>query len=165
MLLRAKTSVLPRYPLRELLFESADDLETILHQELPTADILIHTAAVSDFSVSQTGGKLSSTRPHTLTLQPRRKIIDTVKKQNPNIFLVAFKAEAGLTDAQLIQSAKNKLRESRADMVVANHIDRPNQGFGTDTNEVFVVTKKGNVTRLSLAPKRIIAEQILNHII
>lgn len=161
-LLRAKTSVAPRYPIKELLFDTADDLETMLHQEVATANILIQTAAVSDFSVSQTDGKLSSTRPHTLTLEPRRKIIDTLKKQNPNIFLVAFKAEAGLTDAQLIKSAKSKLSESHADMVVANHIDRPNQGFGTDTNEVFVVDNRGKVMHVPLAPKITIAQTILD---
>lgn len=161
-LLRAKTSVAPRYPIKELLFDTADDLETMLHQEVATTNILIQTAAVSDFSVSQTDGKLSSTRPHTLTLEPRRKIIDTLKKQNPNIFLVAFKAEAGLTDAQLIQSAKNKLRESHADMVVANHIDRPGQGFGGDTNEVFIVTKQQAVTHVPLTSKREIAQKILD---
>lgn len=161
-LLRAKTSVVPRYPIKELLFDTADDLEKMLYQELPTADILIQTAAISDFSVSQTRGKLSSKTGHTITLHPRNKIIDSVKKQKPNVFLIAFKAESGLTDAQLIRSAKTKRMESHADMVVANHIDRPSQGFGSDTNEVFIVTKQQAITHVPLTSKREIAQKILD---
>ena len=49
-------------------------------------------------------------------------------------------------------------------MVIANHIDRPDQGFGYDTNEVCIITKDNSVTRIPLAPKRIIAEKILDAI-
>lgn len=162
VLLRSKTSVQPRYLIKEYVFDTADDLERLMKQVLPKADICFHVAAVSDFSIREINDKLLSKRPHTLTLQPRHKIIDTVKKLNPNVFLIAFKAEAGLTDAQLIKSAKSKLRESHADMVVANHIDRPGQGFGGDTNEVFIVTKQQAVTHIPLTSKREVAQKILD---
>lgn len=164
LLVRSSSSVKPRYAVPERIFETASDLEKILAKEVQCADILIHTAAVSDFTVEKITGKLSSISAHALTLTPNKKIVDSMKKINPKLFLVAFKAESGYTDTQLIQAAKQKLEKSRADMVVANHIDRPNQGFGTDTNEVTIVTKNKKVTHIALASKRVIAEKILDAI-
>ncbi|MBI5619981.1 bifunctional phosphopantothenoylcysteine decarboxylase/phosphopantothenate--cysteine ligase CoaBC [Candidatus Gottesmanbacteria bacterium] len=163
-LLRAKTAVQPRYPVSEYLFDTSDELEQLMEKHIPNVDVCFHIAAVSDFMVVGAKGKLSSQTSHALTLHPRKKIIDTVKKLNPNIFLIAFKAEAGLTDTQLIKAAKEKLKECQADMVVANHVDRPNQGFGVDANEVFIVTKQGDATHIPLASKRQVAQQILGHL-
>ena len=164
LLIRSSSSVTPRYAIDQRIYQTADDLEKILTKEIQTADILIHTAAVSDFTVKKIKGKLSSKSAHSLALKPNKKIIDTLKDKNPNLFLVAFKAEAGCTDSELVHTAKQKLAESRADMVIANHIDRPDQGFGYDTNEVCIITKDNSVTRIPLAPKRIIAEKILDAI-
>ena len=161
-LLRSRTSVQPRYPLNEYLFDTADDLEQFVEKHIRQADICFHVAAVSDFSVQATPIKFSSQRSHALTLLPRPKIIDTIKKQNPKVFLVSFKAEAGLMDDGLVDAAKKKLKESQSDVVVANHIDRPNQGFGVDTNEVFIVTKQGAVTHVPLTSKHQVAQQTLN---
>ena len=161
-LLRSRTSVQPRYPLNEYLFDTADDLEQFVEKHIRQADICFHVAAVSDFLVEKNPLKLSSQKSHTLTLLPRPKIIDTIKKQNPKVFLVSFKAEAGLMDDGLVDAAKKKLKESQSDVVVANHIDRPNQGFGVDTNEVFIVTKQGAVTHVPLTSKHQVAQQTLN---
>ena len=162
ILLRSTTSVPPRYPVKEHLFDTADDLEKLVKKCISQADICFHVAAVSDFFVEGSRGKLSSQKSHNLILQPRHKIINSIKNINPNIFLVAFKAEAGLTDTQLIKVAKGKLKEAHADAVVANHIDRPNQGFGTDTNEVFIVAKQGAAIHIPLNSKQIIAQKILD---
>lgn len=162
LLVRSSSSVTPRYAIDERIYQTADDLEKILTKEIQTADILIHTAAVSDFTVKKIKGKLSSKSAHALALKPNKKIVDDLKNKNPKLFLVAFKAEAGYTDAQLIHAGKQKLQESRADMVVANHIDRPGQGFGADTNDVCIITKDNYVLHCPLAPKRAIAEQILD---
>ena len=45
-------------------------------------------------------------------------------------------------------------------MVVANDVARENAGFGSDTNDVFIVDRKGNVTH-QMSSKREIAERIL----
>ncbi|MBI5449710.1 bifunctional phosphopantothenoylcysteine decarboxylase/phosphopantothenate--cysteine ligase CoaBC [Candidatus Gottesmanbacteria bacterium] len=164
LLVRSSSSVRPRYAIPECIVETAGDLEKILAKEVPSADILIHTAAVSDFTIKKVSGKLSSKSSHTVILKPNKKIVDSLKQINPNLLLVAFKAEPDCTDDELIAKAKQKLRESRADMVVANHIDRPNQGFGTDTNEVTIVTRDDRVTQIPLASKQVIAEKILDAI-
>lgn len=157
LLLRARSSVQPRYSISEKTFETADELEKHLDKE--RFDVCIHTAAVSDFSVTKTKGKLQSNKKYSLVLTPRQKILDRIKKKNPKAFLVGFKAEVGLTDEQLIEEAK----KLPADMVVANHVGLPDRGFESDNNEVFVITKK--VYHIQLQNKRVIAERIIDELL
>ena len=162
LLLRSNSSVKPRYNFKEKTFETADELEQILLKEIPTTDVCIHTAAVSDYSIQKIKGKLASDATHSIKLKPRKKILDQIKKVNPRIVLVAFKAEVGLSDKDLIKEAQKRQKESHADMIVANHVGLPNQGFESDNNEVFIIDHKQTVTHIPLAPKRVIAEKIID---
>ncbi len=156
-LLRSRTSVKPRYTIKEKVFETADELEKLLLKEIPSFDICIHAAAVSDFSVKKTKGKLSSDKKYSLTLSPRKKILDALKKVNPKIFLVAFKAEP--PDQELIEKAKKRMKESAADMIVGNRIS----AFGSDTNEIWIITKN-IVKHTGVKSKKEIAEKIIDEI-
>ncbi|EKD66902.1 MAG: hypothetical protein ACD_48C00681G0003 [uncultured bacterium] len=159
LLLRAKTSVKPRLDIKEKLFETADDLEKLLLKEIRDYDICIHTAAVSDFSIKNIKGKLSSDEKHTVILEPRQKILDQIKRVNPKIFLVAFKAEVGLSDKQLLEKA----RKIQANMIVANHVGRSDRGFESDNNEVFILGK--TIRHVLLSPKSVVSEIILDEIV
>ncbi len=165
ILLRAKGAVHPRFFIEAYEFNTTEDLEELMKKYSPTADIVIHTAAVSDFSVKQHIGKLDSKKQTTIELTPRHKILDQIKKQNPNTFLIGFKAEVVLTDEELVAKATQRLDESNADMMVANHIDRPGVGFGGDDNEVFLVTKREKPIHIAKTSKREIAEKILDNVI
>lgn len=162
LLFRSKTSVKSRYNLKEKLFDTAEDLEHLLLQEVKHADMCIHTAAVSDFEVTKAKGKLSSESVRSIELHPRRKILDRIKEVNPKIFLVAFKAEVGLSDKDLIKEAQKRQKESNADIIVANHVGLPNQGFESDNNEVFIVNRNNSLTRIPLDNKRVIAQKIID---
>lgn len=154
LLLRARSSVQPRYNIAQKIFETADELEKNINIE--RFDICIHTAAVSDFSVTKTKGKLQSDKKYSLVLTPRQKILDRIRENNPKAFLVAFKAEVGLSDQQLIEKAKML----HADMVVANHVGLPDRGFESENNDVFIVTK--SIKHIPLNSKRAIAEKIVD---
>jgi phosphopantothenoylcysteine decarboxylase/phosphopantothenate--cysteine ligase len=163
LLLRSQTSVTPRYGIPEKIFDSADSLQQLLKTEAPHADICIHAAAVSDFELKQkTSGKISSDKPLPLELTPRTKILDTIKSFNPDIYLVAFKAEWGVSDDQLVSIATSRLSHTNADLIVANDVGRSDQGFQSDNNEVFVITKSGNITHVPLAPKNSIADTVID---
>lgn len=164
LLLRSNSSVRPRYNLKEKIFETADELKHILLKEVPMTDVCIHTAAVSDYVIPKMKSKLASDRSYTIRLTPRKKILDQIKKRNPKIFLMAFKAEVGLSNKQLIKEAQKRQKESRADVIVANHVGLPHLGFESDDNEVFIIDKKQTVTHVPKSPKRIVAEKIINHI-
>lgn len=164
LLLRAKSSVKPRYLIREELFASSEDLLGLVKKYAKDYDVIYHTAAVSDFSVENVfKGKLSSKNALTLKLKPQVKIIDQIKKINPKIRLIAFKAEYISDKNKLVQAAQDKLKESSADAVVANDVSE-NKGFEVDQNEVYIVLPKGPVKHLPLKSKREIANQIVDYI-
>ena len=53
--------------------------------------------------------------------------------------IVGFAAESG----NLEEYAKEKLLAKGADLIVANPIGRPDAGFGSETNQVTVITRQG----------------------
>ncbi len=162
LLLRSTTSTAPRLALTEEVFDTAERLETLMKKYCPAFDIAIHAAAVADFSIkNRRAGKTSSKTPLALELEPRKKILESIKTYNPNIFLVAFKAEWNVSNQNLTHLAKERLGKANADLIVANDVGRPNQGFQSDDNEVFVIDKRGRVTHLAKAHKSIIAQQIV----
>jgi phosphopantothenoylcysteine decarboxylase/phosphopantothenate--cysteine ligase len=99
-----------------------------------------------------------------LKLEPTPKIIDIVKKISPKIFLVPFKAEYNVSNEELIENAFKRLKEAKADLIVANDVARKGVGFGTETNEIFIVNKKGKVVHVPLTTKRESAKKVLDAI-
>ncbi len=163
LILRAKSSVAPRFPLKEKLFETAEELKLLLQQEAQSYDICFHAAAVSDYGVKEAyHGKLSSKESITLTLLPREKILRKIKEYNPHIFLIAFKAAWDVSEEQLLALAKETLQQSHADVVIANDVGKKDRGFDVDTNEVYLITQQGKQEKISLASKKLIAENILD---
>jgi phosphopantothenoylcysteine decarboxylase/phosphopantothenate--cysteine ligase len=75
---------------------------------------------------------------------------------------VAFRAEYKLPKKELIESAYKRLEEAKADLIVVNDVGKKEVGFGTDTNEVFIVDKKKNTVHVHLAKKREVAKKILD---
>lgn len=162
-LLRSKTAVNPRYKVTEKIFETAEELETLMQKEVTSADICFHVAAVSDYSVMQPlRGKTSSSRPLPLELTPKAKILDKIKKHNSGVFLVAFKAEWNVSETKLQEIAKKRLAKAHADMIVANDIGKKHRGFQSDTNEVYILTPDKDTIYIPLASKRIIADRLVD---
>lgn len=162
-LLRSRSSVSPRYLIPQETFETGDELERLIKKHVKKYDIMFHVAAVSDFvPVKTLRGKIASETGITLKLRPRRKIVDHIKQLNPKIKLIVFKADWGLAEDEVPSIARKKLKESNADAIVVNDVKRIDRGFGTDTNEVFVVTKSGSKIKIPLASKQDIARGIID---
>lgn len=165
LLLRAKSSVTPRYLITEEVFETADELAEVIENKISDCDMFFHVAAVSDFQIAgAVDGKISSKKTFNLKLKPREKILDNLKKLNPKMFLVAFKAEHGLSEPELTKSAYKRLGESNADVIVANDISRSDRGFQADMNEVYVVLKNGKYHKIPLSSKREVALELVDFV-
>ena len=125
--------------------------------------IAILSAAAADYGLKERKMiKTPSGREGwNLELRPAPKIIERVKKEDPEVFLIGFKAEFDVSDEELVERASRRMVEVGMDMVVANDVARDNVGFGTDTNEVFIINRKGNVTHIKLKSKREIACRLL----
>jgi phosphopantothenoylcysteine decarboxylase/phosphopantothenate--cysteine ligase len=128
-------------------------------------DVVIATAAVGDWALDhQYDHKVSTRRTPELvvTLRPTPKIIDEIKTISPQAFLVAFRAEHKLSNEELIQSAYDRLKRSKADLIAANDVGRTGVGFTVDTNEVFIVDGNRNVVHIPLTTKREVAKRLLD---
>ncbi len=165
ILIKGAHAVDIRYPLDERKIITAKDLHDSIIDALKHADIVIHAAAVSDFTVNSAAGKIRSTDPLHLELLPTTKILENIKKWKKKVFLVGFKAEHGLSQKEIVERAHELLRSANADLIVANDVGKQGRGFDVDTNEVFIVDGKKRVKHIALADKRIVADRILDAVV
>lgn len=123
---------------RFIPYKSYDELYSIMKEEITTGnyDVIIHSAAVSDYYVSgvltQPGGdyldtskKVSSSHDTLyLELKKTRKIVDDIRYLwGFNGTLVKFKLQVGLNDEELLEIARKSMADSNADFIVANCLE------------------------------------------
>lgn len=105
--------------------ETIDDLLTVVQQTVKGKpfNAIIHAMAVLDYiPENQSSGKMLSNQDKlTVTFLRTPKVIKLIRTLWPQAYLVGFKLEVGLSDAELIARAYTSLQENRADLVVANN--------------------------------------------
>jgi len=103
-------------------------------------DVVILAAAASDYTVERFNhSKIKSSKKSlVIKLKQAPKIIDYIKKWQKDVFLVGFKAETNLSKKKLEESARKKMKESKADLIVANDIGTRYQK-NPDFNEIILV--------------------------
>ena len=107
-------------------------------------DIAIMSAAASDYVVKNTtSSKIKSDKKEiNVKLVRAPKIIDLIKNKQKDIFLVGFKAETDISKKELVNSAKKKLKESNANLIIANDIGRK-YNKDTNFNEIIIIDSNG----------------------
>ena len=104
-------------------FQLFDELEKLLGSEVKKKyRIVIHAAAVSDYRVKKLARKKirSGVAQLSLELTPTRKLINMIKKKNPDICLIGFKWESRLSPA-IVKRASHKLfQDAACDLVIVN---------------------------------------------
>lgn len=127
--------------------------ETISALKKIKADICVLTGAPADFGIKKERGKISSKKPLMLELIPLKKISEVARRMCKK--MVLFKAESNVSDGELKNKARKKLLESRADFIVANDVTRRGAGFGAETNEVVIISKKGEIEKMKSSKRKI----------
>ncbi len=141
--------------------ETSSEMNDVILDLISDFDIFISTAAVSDFEFKQKDDKkIDSNSSLFLNLKPTTKIIRQVKKINPDIFLVGFKAEFNISKDDIISCARKQIEAAGTDLVIANDISKNECHFGSDNNEVLIVDE--DVISLPLASKKEIAKKIFD---
>lgn len=127
-------------------------------------DIAIMSAAASDYVVKNaTSSKIKSDKKEiSVKLTRAPKIIDVVKSKQKDIFLVGFKAETDISKRELVNRAKKKLKQSNADMIIANDIGRK-YNKDTNYNEIIIVDSKG-ITNIPRTKKEKLSKIICKNI-
>ena len=160
-LIRTKGSV-PSFVENQIEVETVEEMLEAIESELTAKkyNVVVLAAAVSDFRVKEKADvKIKSGRELTLELEPTPKIIDRVKKLQPDVFLVGFKAETGLSEDELIEAARKQIERAGSDLVVANTIE----AFGSEENEVLLVGRNF-IRKLPKMSKRELAERLWEEI-
>jgi phosphopantothenoylcysteine decarboxylase/phosphopantothenate--cysteine ligase len=129
-------------------------------------DAAILSAAASDWGPAEmVMEKIPSDQGEwVLRLKALPKVIAQVKKVEPKVLLVGFKAEYNISEEELIQRSHKRLKEMGMDLIVANDVSQEKRGFNVDTNEVYVIDKKGDVLHVPLTTKREIATKLLDKV-
>jgi phosphopantothenoylcysteine decarboxylase/phosphopantothenate--cysteine ligase len=139
---------------------SARDLEAAVVPRMDSVDAIIMAAAVADYRPAERSESKIKKRDGELSLVLVRnpdvlKALGERRKSGRPI-LVGFAVE---TD-NLAHAAREKLREKRCDLIVAN---LASVGFGGEDNEVILVDATGD-TALPRATKGVIADRILDRV-
>lgn len=142
--------------------ETGKQMNDVILDAISDYDIFISAAAVSDFEFRKRDNKIDSSSSLFLNLKPTTKIIRQIKKINPDIFLVGFKAEFNISRDDIINCAKKQIDDAGTDLVIANDISHDGCHFGSDNNEVLIVDGSGEVLPVSLASKKEIANAIFD---
>ena len=133
-------------------FETTGDLVALSDSLL--ADICIVPAAISDFTTKKAKGKIPSRDGAiTLELSPTPKVLPALRKGAK--VLVGFKAEAGVTAADLKSRAVALMKEVGLDLVVANDVARVARG----KTAILIVNRNGE-TEAFEGSKSLAAEKI-----
>lgn len=141
--------------------ETGSEMNDVILDLISDFDIFISTAAVSDFEFKQLDDKkIDSNNSLFLNLKPTKKIIRQVKKINPDIFLVGFKAEFNISKEDIISCARKQIEAAGTDLVIANDISKTECHFGSDNNEVLIVDD--GVISVPLASKKQVAKKIFD---
>lgn len=150
------TAAAPEHPsISVIRVETAQEMADTVWSIAPGHAIAVMAAAVADFRpVLANAGKLRRAEgPPTLTLEPTPDVLAGVVDGGEVGVVVGFAAEVGSLD-----EAVAKAQRKGVDLLVGNDIARDGSGFGSDTNEVVLITSDGTATSHPLLPKRQVAD-------
>ena len=94
-----------------------------------------------------------------LKLTKNPDIVATIaanKKENQKI--IGF----CLTDKDLINCAKNKLKNKNLDFIIANDVSKSDRGFGSNDNAVTILKRSGEREDIELRSKAELAEILID---
>lgn len=145
--------------------ETARQMRDAVMERLPDSSIVIKTAAVADYHVASVPPqKVKKTAMRlSLELDPTPDILAElgfeIQRRATGQLLIGFAAET----ENVVAEARRKLQAKKCDMVVANDVSGDNSPFDSDSNDVVLVLRTGEVTPLGRASKRELADRILDH--
>jgi phosphopantothenoylcysteine decarboxylase / phosphopantothenate---cysteine ligase len=145
---------------------TALDLQAAVTALRDDADVIVKAAAVADFRptrVSDQKLKKHAGVP-TIELTPNPDVLAELgawRDGRPRPVLVGFAAET----EDLERNGPAKLARKRADLLVVNDVSRSDAGFGTETNEVTILSAEGDRLDVALATKAEVADRVLDAVV
>ncbi len=146
------------YPEIKLIkVRSASEMEKAVNKEIDKNNLLIMSAAVSDFRPIKTASNKIKKEKGTidLKLELNPDILSSIKSKKAKVVGFALETQNELSNA------KKKLKEKYLDMIVLNSPGKES-GFEVDTNKVTLIKQDGKSVKLPLLSKFQVANKILS---
>ena len=151
-------------PYKNIVTESARDMESVVKTNLMEQDCIIMAAAVADYRIAnyseQKMKKEANDNNLILELTQNPDILKEISAMDSNAKIVGFCAES----ENLLENAKIKIQKKGCDLLVANDISRKDIGFSSDLNEVYILDKNLKISHIERDTKKNIAKKILERI-
>jgi phosphopantothenoylcysteine synthetase/decarboxylase len=136
---------------------TSDEMFAAVHRHATESDVCVLSAAVADYKPAQVSPVKIKKHAAQISLEliPTRDILDSLGRgQNRKFLLVGFAAETNHLEA----NGTKKLREKNCDIIVANDA---RIGMESDENELLILFRDGETRKISRAPKRILARELV----
>jgi phosphopantothenoylcysteine decarboxylase/phosphopantothenate--cysteine ligase len=138
-------------------------MNSLVQKHFLECDVLVMSAAVGDFTAEKLEKekiKKQGKEGWTLKLVATKDILMEASKIKTRQFVVGFAAET----QNLIESALEKLRKKKLDLIVANDLSAPGIGFQSDNNQVTLIDSYEKIENLPRMTKKEIANILLDKI-
>jgi phosphopantothenoylcysteine decarboxylase/phosphopantothenate--cysteine ligase len=162
-LITGPTNLLDPNDVAVIRVNTAKEMALAVFDNFEHYDIIIKTAAVSDYRPKEKAEqKLKKDKDElVLSLERTQDILKEIGRSKKEQVLVGFAAET----EHLERHAEQKLAEKNLDIIVGNIVGHSDSGFGADTNTVTLFYKGGTKENLPQMPKDDVANLLLDRIL
>lgn len=166
VLIAAHLEVDPPEGVELIEVQTALELQEAVEEAARSADVVVMTAAVADYRPAETREAKIKKSDHgdTLTLElvanPDILAGLSAHKRDDQV-VVGFAAETEPDPQALIELGRTKLAAKGSDFLVLNQVGW-SQGFATESNEVVVLRKGGDIVMEASGSKLSVADRILD---
>lgn len=144
---------------------TAQEMASAVFEHIEQSDIIVKTAAVSDFrpkeAAKQKIKKGDEDETVLLLLKNQDILKELGRRKKDHQILVGFAAET----EELERNSGKKLTEKNLDMIAGNLVNHPGSGFATDTNQVTLFYRNGAKEPLSAMGKDEVAHILLDRVL
>ncbi len=130
-----------RGSMKAIAVVSAEEMRQAMLLNFPLSDLIVMSAAVADVKPGIYSNEKLAKRslPSTLPLEFVPDILTELGNlKHSHQTLIGFAAQTG----DIVTPALEKLQRKKLDFIVANPIDQPDSGFGSDRNKAIVIDNK-----------------------
>jgi len=169
ILIAAHLEVDPPYDIEVVQVQTALELQAAVQDASTGADIIVMTAAVADYRPAEVREskikKADQGERLTLELVANPDILAGLSAEKADgQIIVGFAAETEPDPSSLIDLGRGKLEAKGCDFLVINQVGW-SQGFATESNEVVVLRKGGDIVMEASGTKLSVADRILDVIV
>ena len=158
ILISGPVSLTPPDGAKLISVTTSDEMFDAVHRYARDCDVLVMCAAVADYKPAKVSRQKIKKRDQTLSLEliPTRDILASLP-QDRQFIVIGFAAET----EKIEEHARQKLRDKNCDIIIANDVSSSDSGMESDENEVTIFFRDGKRQKISSAPKKIIAHELI----